>query len=99
MSNISESISKFDSEDFLTSEQDDNLLTELKDINDGKDKAIEDVRKDIIKDENDISDMLSGLKQIDDNSSIGLTDDFNHEDNNNIDDMLGGLKQIEGDLI
>jgi hypothetical protein len=75
------------------------LLTELKDINDGKDKAIEDVRKDVIKDENDISDILGGLKQIDDNSSIGLTDDFNHNDNNNINDMLGGLKQIEGDLI
>lgn len=99
ISNISESISKFDGEDFLTSEQDDNLLTELKDVNDGKDKAIDDNRKNMIKDENDISDILGGLKQIDDNSSIGLTDDFNHDDNNNIDDMLGGLKQIEGDII
>ena len=99
ISSISESISKFDGEDFLTSEQDDNLLTELKDINDGKDKAIDNVRKDIIKDEDDISDLLGGLKQIDYNSSIGLTDDFNHDGNNNIDDMLGGLKQIEGDII
>ena len=99
ISNISESISKFDNEDFLTSEQDNDLLTELKDLNDGKDKAIEDNRKNMIKDENDISDILGGLKQIDDNSSIGLTDDFNHDDNNNIDDMLVGLKQIEGDII
>ena len=99
ISNISESISKFDDEDFLTSEQDDDLLTELKDLNDGKDKAIEDDRKNMIKDQNDVSDILGGLKQIDDNSSIDLTDDFNHYDNNNIDDMLGGLKQIESDLI
>lgn len=99
ISSISESISKFDDEDFLTSEQDNDLLNELKDLNDGKDKAINDTRKNMIKDENDISDILGGLKQVDDNGSIGLTNDFNHDYNSNIDDMLGGLKQIEDDLI
>ena len=99
VSNISESIAKFDNEDFLTSEQDDDLLTELKDVNGGKDKAIEDARKDMVKDENDISDILGGLKQVDDNSSIGLIDDINIDSNNDVDDLLGGLKQIDSDII
>lgn len=81
ISNISESISKFDGEDFLTSEQDDNLLTQLKDLNDGKDKAIDDDRKNMIKDENDISDILGGLKQIDD-QHVGLLDDLSNNDVN-----------------
>jgi len=41
------------------------LLTELKDLNDGKDEAIDDARKDMVKDENDVSDLLGGLKQVD----------------------------------
>jgi hypothetical protein len=90
MSNISESISKFDGEDFLTSEQDDNLLTELKDVNDGKDKAIDNVRKDMVKDENDVSDILGVLKQVDDDSFDSLGDstsnsakDYNNNSSNN----------------
>jgi hypothetical protein len=75
------------------------LLTELKDVNDGKDKAIEDARKDMVKDENDISDILGGLKQVDDNSSIGLIDDINIDSNNDVDDLLGDLKQIDSDII
>jgi hypothetical protein len=86
MSNISESIAKFDDEDFLTSEQDDDLLTELKDVNDGKDEAIDNARKDMVKDENDVSDILGGLKQVDDNSFDSLdssTSDGTKDSNNN----------------
>jgi hypothetical protein len=75
------------------------LLTELKDLNDGKDEAINDARKDMVKDENDVSDLLGGLKQVDDNSSIGLIDDINIDSNNDVDDLLGGLKQIDSDII
>ena len=53
----------------------------------------------MVKDENDISDILSGLKQVDDNSSIGLIDDINIDSNNDVDDLLGGLKQIDSDII
>jgi len=86
MSSISESIAKFDDEDFLTSEQDDDLLTELKNVNDGKDEAIDDARKDMVKDENDVSDILGGLKQVDDNSFDSLdssTSDGTKDSNNN----------------
>lgn len=86
MSSISESIAKFDDEDFLTSEQDDDLLTELKNVNDGKDEAIDDARKDMVKDENDVSDILGGLKQVDDNSFDSLdssTSDSTKDSNNN----------------
>jgi len=75
------------------------LLTELKDLNDGKDEAIDDARKDMVKDENDVSDLLGGLKQVDDNSNIGLIDDVNNLNNNDIDDLFGGLKQIDSDII
>lgn len=82
MSSISESISKFDDDDFLTSEQDNDLLTELKDLNDGKDEAIDDARKDMVKDENDVSDLLGGLKQVDDDSFDSLGDSANNSTKN-----------------
>jgi hypothetical protein len=74
------------------------LLTELKNVNDGKDKAIEDARKDMVKDENDVSDILSGLKQVDDDSNIGLIESAN-SNSDNTDDLFGSLKQVDSDII
>jgi hypothetical protein len=58
------------------------LLTELKDLNDGKDEAIDDARKDMVKDENDVSDLLGGLKQVDDNVFDSLGDSANNSTKN-----------------
>lgn len=97
MSNISESIAKFDGQDFLTSEQDDDTLTDLKNLSEGKNEALNDVKDKAIKNENDISDILSGLKQVED-ENVSLID--NTSDNEaDIDNLLGNIKQVEGDLI
>ena len=97
LQNISESIAKFDDQDFLTSEQDDDTLTDLKNLTEGKNKALDDVKDKALKDENDISDILGGLKQVED-ENISLIDDAS-DNSASIDNLLGDIKQVDSDLI